>query len=235
MSFKKGDFYMKTCPSCKAVMDDSTLFCTSCGTKLDETPVYQAPVNPNPAPAYQAPVNPNPAPAYQAPVNPNPAPAYQAPVNPNPAPAYQAPMTDPTDHTSEFAADDVAENKPFALLIYIGGIIGLIIALFLKKDSAYLKFHIRQGIKIYLAETLLTVICSLAIVLVVPFFVYSVAMIILIIVRLICFLTQLRASQRNLPLLRVLTSLNFKYKFIHAIPDGNIRYNFTVILYEVGK
>lgn len=195
---------MKTCPSCNAVMDDGTLFCTSCGTKLDAAPAYQAPVNPAPV---------NPAPAYQAPANP--APAYQAPqAQGNPAPGFnpsqpQAPIGDPTDHTREFAVEDVAENKPYAMLIYICGIVWLIVAIFLKKDSAYLNFHIRQGMKIYLAETLLTLFCALLAILVFPIFVYSVLMIILIIVRIICFFNTAKGFSKEPDIVKSINFLKF--------------------------
>lgn len=199
MSFKKGDFYMKTCPSCSAVMDDSTVFCTSCGTKLDVAPAPQAPVNP--APQYQAPVNP--APQYQAP---------QSQFNPNPAYNQAQPgasMRDPTDHTAEFAEEDVAENKPFALLIYIGGLIGLLIAIFLKKDSAYLRFHIRQGIKIYLAELLLTVFFALTAILLITYFAFIILLLIIIIVRLICFFDTAKGLSKEPPIIKSLSFLKF--------------------------
>lgn len=164
---------MKTCPSCNAVMDDSTLFCTSCGTKIDAAPAQQAPVNP--APAYQPPANGDPGYAPQG----------------NPAPFTPAPganfVADPTDHTAEFAPEDVSANKPFAMLVYIGGIVGLLIALFLKKESAYLDFHIRQAVKIYLTEVLSSTLCALLSCLVLPMIALPIIIIILLVVRIICF------------------------------------------------
>ena len=49
-----------------------------------------------------------------------------------PAPA---PYVDPMDHTGEFDAADISENKVIAMLPYILGVAGLIIALLARSDS----------------------------------------------------------------------------------------------------
>ncbi len=165
---------MKTCPSCNAVMDDGTLFCTSCGTKIEDAPVNQAPFNPTPA--YDN--------APNSGYAPTPNPGYTSAYNPG---YGSAPVADPTDHTAEFTAEDVSANKPFAMLVYIGGIVGLLIALFLKKESAYLDFHIRQAVKIYLTEVLATTLCALLSCLVIPMFALPIVVIVLLVVRIICF------------------------------------------------
>ena len=54
--------------------------------------------------------------------------------NAEPAPA---PYVDPMDHTGEFDAADISENKVIAMLPYILGIAGLIIALLARSDSPY--------------------------------------------------------------------------------------------------
>ena len=80
----------------------------------------------------------------------------QIPVYAAPAPAY-----DPADHTAEFDAKDVSDNKPFAMLVYLTSFFGVVIALLASKDSEYLKFHIRQEIKLdvcWILAAVLTVI-----------------------------------------------------------------------------
>jgi uncharacterized membrane protein len=52
----------------------------------------------------------------------------------------------PYDHTNEFDAKDISENKVFAMLPYLLGIMGVIVAALVKKDSAYVAFHIKQGL-----------------------------------------------------------------------------------------
>ncbi len=73
-----------------------------------------------------------------------------------PAPQYPPVYQDPSDHTNEFAAEDVAKNKLYASLVYFLSVIGLIIVILLNQTekSAYLAFHIRQGAKLAVASAI---------------------------------------------------------------------------------
>ncbi len=62
------------------------------------------------------------------------------------------------DHTAEFDAKDISDNKCYGLLLYLTGVIGIIIALLAAKDSEYLKFHTRQVIKYMVVSTVLAII-----------------------------------------------------------------------------
>lgn len=64
-------------------------------------------------------------------------------------------QVDPLDHTTEFEEEDIHSNKVFAMLPYIGGLFGCIAAAILGKDSKYVKFHVRESVKIYICELLL--------------------------------------------------------------------------------
>lgn len=66
------------------------------------------------------------------------------------------PVVDPFDHTAEFDAKDIADNKLYAMLIYALGVLGIIIALLKKDDSPYLAFHLKQGIKLLVVTTVLS-------------------------------------------------------------------------------
>ena len=73
------------------------------------------------------------------------------------------------DHTAEFTAEDVSNNKAYAMLIYLMGVVGIIIALLASGQSRYLQFHIRQAIKFEVVTALLGIIAAvLAITVVVP-------------------------------------------------------------------
>ena len=73
-------------------------------------------------------------------------------------PVYtQQPKKNAYDHTAEFDASDIAENKLYAALIYLASIFGIIIALLAAPDSAYVKFHLKQCIKLYIALMILAV------------------------------------------------------------------------------
>ncbi len=101
------------------------------------------------------------------------------------APVYQQPVAaDPYDHTAEFDPRDISDNKCFAMLIYLMGTIGIIIALLASKDSPYLKFHIRQAIKLTVCSILLPI---LAIIPVLGWIVMCVGYVIIFVVKIIAF------------------------------------------------
>ena len=58
------------------------------------------------------------------------------------------------DHTSEFDAEDIADNKLFALCIYIFDILGIILGALLVKDSKYLMFHLKIALRIEIISVL---------------------------------------------------------------------------------
>ncbi len=76
-----------------------------------------------------------------------------APVNENQA-AY-----DPYDHTSEFDAKDISDNKVVAMMPYILGVLGLIVAILLANTSKFVQFHIRTVLKFTVIEFLCAVCC----------------------------------------------------------------------------
>ena len=114
---------MKQCPNCAHPCDDNTAFCPECGLKF--------------AAAGGAGFTPNPNPGY-------------AP-NPNPGAGYIP--YDPYDHTSEYEPKDVSENKVVAMLVYLLGTIGVIIALLYQK-SPFVNFHLRQALKFLVVEAI---------------------------------------------------------------------------------
>lgn len=73
--------------------------------------------------------------------------------------AAAAPVVSAYDHTAEFDTEDISKNKPYAMLIYLMGTIGVIIALLAGKDSPYAQFHIREGIKFSIVN-ILSAICA---------------------------------------------------------------------------
>lgn len=65
--------------------------------------------------------------------------------------------TDLYDHTAEFDAEDIADNKTFALCIYAFDFLGIILGALIAKESKYLKFHLHQALKIELVAVLATI------------------------------------------------------------------------------
>ncbi len=126
-------------------------------------------------------------------------PPYQAP------PAY-APAFDPYDHTAEFDAKDISENKVVAMLVYLLGAIGIIIALLAGNTSPYASFHARQALKFIVVE-MLAAVCTLILcwTLIVPF-AYLVLSITLTVIKFICFF-QICAGKAKEP--AIIRSLKF--------------------------
>ena len=80
-------------------------------------------------------------------------------VQPNAAPNMTYAPVDPYDHTAEFDPQDISDNKVYAMLVYLMGTIGIIIALLAAQSSRFVAFHVRQALKI-VAVNLLMLIAS---------------------------------------------------------------------------
>ncbi len=94
---------------------------------------------------------------------------------------------DPTDHTAEFSANDISDNKIFAMLPYIMSVIGVIIALLASGESPYAKFHVRQSLKIDVVMMLAAAVTVLLSWTCIVLIVGVVAIVALTVIRIICF------------------------------------------------
>lgn len=63
-----------------------------------------------------------------------------------------------TDHTSEFRKKDIARNKIYAMLPYLMGVVGVVIALLAAKKSKYVQFHVRQALKLTITSVILAIL-----------------------------------------------------------------------------
>ena len=70
-----------------------------------------------------------------------------------------APAFDPFDHTDEFSPADVSDNKCYAVLPYLLGVVGMIVCALLSKESPFIQFHLRQAVKYTVVNTLLGICC----------------------------------------------------------------------------
>ncbi len=205
---------MKICANCGAQLPDDAAFCNNCGSALTESnnnAESAAPTVSNTesaAPAEQpaqAPV-PTPVPApvpqpnaqqqnYQQNFNQA---SYQQPQYQQPYAAY-----DPKDHTKEFDPQDIADNKLFAVLPYLFScIVGIFVAMYVK-DSAFVKFHLKNAIRLDIATVLTVLLC------VVPFIGWIAAIVcglILEVVEIIAIVWVFQGKAKELP---IISSIGF--------------------------
>ncbi len=143
--------------------------CPNCHTQLDDAALFCTNCG-----AQFASSQPNP---YQQAPNYN-----QPPYGYAPAPAY-----DPYDHTAEFDAKDISENKVISMLVYLLGPIGIVIALLASSTSAYAGFHVRQALKITVVEILSAIVAAVLFFTVIVPIAYAILAIALTVIKFICF------------------------------------------------
>lgn len=168
------------CPKCGSEMNDGSAFCTKCGAALGENAQNN---NGNPQ---GNPQNGNPQMGNPQMNNGMP---YGNPQSNNGMPygMPQQPYVDPKDHTAEFDAKDISDNKVMAMLPYLMGTIGIIIALLASRESAYTYFHVRQALKISVVTILVSLITAVLCWTIIVPIAGAVCAIILLVVRIICF------------------------------------------------
>lgn len=91
------------------------------------------------------------------------------------------------DHTAEFDAKDVSDNKVYAMLCYLTGVVGVIIALLAGQDSAYAKFHIRQIIKFTVVEALVGILMAILCWTILVPIAGALFLLVLAVIKIICF------------------------------------------------
>ena len=105
---------------------------------------------------------------------------------PQPAPGPVV-YVNPADHTAEFSPADISDNKVFAMVIYLLGAFGLVIALLARSESPYLKFQVRQALKITVCETIVGIISVILCWTIIVPIAGAICAVILLVVRIICF------------------------------------------------
>jgi len=115
-------------------------------------------------------------------------------------PQYQA--YDPTDHTAEFDPKDISDNKVIAMLPYIVGLFGVLIAIIAAKDSAYVSFHVRQALKYTVCEALLGIIVAVLCWTIIVPIAGGVCFIIIFVCRLISFFSICSGKAKEAPIIK---------------------------------
>ncbi|MBE5859806.1 MAG: zinc-ribbon domain-containing protein [Butyrivibrio sp.] len=205
---------MKFCAKCGQSIEDNVQICPNCGTAVAANGENAAnPVN-NGQEGENKPVNDNAAqnPAPQAPVY-NAAPnqqGYQQYQNQGmPQGGYQNPQmgqpvymgVDPTDHTKEMDANDIAENKIYAITVYVLGWVGIVIAALIAKDSKFVRFHIAEMTRLLILQVIVGIITLvLFFTLIVPA-AGGVFSLVLLVVRVVGFVNTCSGKAKEIPLM----------------------------------
>ena len=160
-------------------------FCKNCGAQLADDALFCA-VCGTPVDTQQA------VQQYQAP-------QYTVP------PYQPVPMVDPYDHTAEFDAEDIAENKVIAMAVYLFGVVGIILGLIAAPSSKYVGFHVRQALKLNITIVLSLVLCVVPVLGVI---VAAVLDICLLVVMIICFVNVCKGKAKDAPIINKIKFLN---------------------------
>lgn len=111
-------------------------------------------------------------------------------------------LTSPYDHTADFDAADIKENKLYAMVPYLLGILGVALCYLIKKDSPYLTFHCRENIRLFVIESILSICAAvLCITIIVP--VAAVICVLIVeVIRIIGFFRVCSGKAIDLPIIR---------------------------------
>ena len=111
----------------------------------------------------------------------------QCGAQPNAAPNTTYAPVDPYDHTAEFDPQDISDHKAYAMLVYLMGTIGIIIALLAAQNSRFVAFHVRQALKIVAVNLLMMIATAVLFwTLIVPI-AAGVMAVVLWVIKIICF------------------------------------------------
>ena len=122
--------------------------------------------------------------------------------------AAPAPVIENWDHTAEFDAQDISDNKVYALSAYVFSFLGIILCHVLAKESPYAQFHAREALKIDLVTVVVYIVsCLLCWTCIVP--VAGVILIlILLVVNIIAFVQVCKGEAKEPWLIRSIKALH---------------------------
>ena len=128
-------------------------------------------------------------------------------AQPQYAPQQYVPVVDPYDHTAEFDAQDISENKVIAMLVYLLGTIGIIIALLAANTSKYVGFHMRQALKFTVVEILTALVTALLCWTIIVPIAAGVFLAVLAVIKIICFFQICQGKAKEPAIIKSLTFL----------------------------
>ena len=122
--------------------------------------------------------------------------------------APQPPVIEPWDHTAEFEAKDISDNKAYALSAYLFSILGVLLCNVLAKESPYALFHAREALKLDIAVIVVYVLgCLLCWTCIVPV-AAVVLVLILAVVKIICIVQVCKGEAKEPWMIRSIKALH---------------------------
>ena len=119
-----------------------------------------------------------------------------------------APVIEAWDHTADFDAKDISDYKVYALSAYIFSIFGVMLCHMLAKESPFAQFHAREALKldvvtlvVYLLSCLLCWTCIAPVA-------GAILILILAVVRIICFVQVCKGQAKEPWLIRSIGALH---------------------------
>lgn len=108
----------------------------------------------------------------------------------------------PIKQTEDAAEDDIAKNKLFGIFVYVGSVLGIIVALLGAPDSPFVRFHVRQALKLTICEAIIAVASVLLAWTVIVPVAGAIAGIILLVVTIICFINACKGRMEEPPIIK---------------------------------
>lgn len=108
----------------------------------------------------------------------------------------------PVEPSEDPAEDDIAKNKLFGIIVYAGSILGIIVALLGAPDSPFVRFHVRQALKLTICEAIIAMASLLLAWTVIVPIAGAIAGIILLVVTIICFINACKGCMEEPPIVK---------------------------------
>ena len=119
-----------------------------------------------------------------------------------------AAVADAWDHTSEFDAQDISDNKVYALSAYLVSMLGVIRARVLAKESPFALFHAREALKIDVVVFVVSFLSALLSWTCIVPIAGIILMLILCVVKIICFVQVCKGEAKEPWLIRSIGALH---------------------------
>ena len=105
------------------------------------------------------------------------------------------------DHTAEFSPKDISDNKVLAMIPYLLGTFGIILALLASKESPYASFHVRQALKFTVVNTLLGIVTALLFWTIIIPILAGICFAVLFVIKIICFFSICSGKAKEPPII----------------------------------